>query len=108
MTRHTKKRGPFRIVFRHSSMLLKCVVITAVVLSAVTMVTVGAVTQQMQDQAEEYRQQAAQLEQSNQKLNLYISQLGTVQGVKHIANEKLGLVDPNDFFFKPVDHTNPE
>ena len=89
-------------------MLLKCVVITAVVLSAVTMVTVGAVTQQMQDQAEEYRQQAAQLEQNNQKLNLYISQLGTVQGVKHIANEKLGLVDPNDFFFKPVDHTNPE
>ena len=69
---------------------------------------VPAVTQQLQDQTEAYRQQAALLEQNNQKLSLYISQLGTVQGVKHIANEKLGLVDPNDFFFKPVDHTIPE
>lgn len=108
MTRQTKNNGPFRIVFRHSTMLLKCVVLTAVVLSAVTLVTVGAVTQQLQDQTEAYRQQAAQLEQDNQKLSLYISQLGTVQGIKHIANEKLGLVDPNDFFFKPVDHTIPE
>ena len=61
-----------------------------------------------QKDIDKLKDQAAQLEQSNQKLNLYLSQLGTVQGVKHIANEKLGLVDPNDFFFKPVDHTNPE
>ena len=108
MARQAKNQGPLRIVFRRSSMFLKSVVLTAVVLSAVTLVTVGAVTQQLQDQTEAYRQQAALLEQNNQKLSLYISQLGTVQGVKHIANEKLGLVDPNDFFFKPVDHTIPE
>ena len=107
MARQSKQHGPVRIVFRRSSMLLKCVVITAVILSTITLCTVAAVSQQMQEQAEAYRQQAALLEQSNQKLSLYISQLGTVQGVKHIANEKLGLVDPNEIFFKPVDHTNP-
>lgn len=107
MAEQKKNYGPVRVVFRRSSMLLKCVVLTAVVLSTVTLVTVGAVTGQIRNQTEGYRQQAAQLEQDNQKLNLHISQLGTVQGVKQIAKDKLGLVDPNDFFFKPVDNTNP-
>lgn len=108
MTNQTKQKGRFRLVFRHSSMLLKCVVLTAVVLSTITLVTVNAMTQQLQFQTDTYRQQAALLEQGNQKLSLHISQLGTVQGVKRIANEELGLVDPNDFFFKPVDNTIPE
>jgi len=107
MTNQRKQSGQFRLVFRRSSMLLKCVVLTAVALSTVTLITVGAATQQLQAQTEAYRDQAALLEQDNQKLSLYISQLGTVQGVKRIANEELGLVDPNDFFFKPVDHSNP-
>ena len=108
MARQGNHRGPFRIVFRRSSVLLKGVVLTAVVLSTVTLITVGAVTQQLQNKAEDLRQQAAQLEQNNKTLSQYIAQLGTIQGVKHIAQEKLGLVDPDDFFFKPVDHNIPE
>lgn len=108
MTNQARQKGQFRLVFRRSPMLLKCVVLTAVALSTVTLLTVNTMTQQLQSQADAYRQQAAQLEQDNRKLALHLSQLGTVQGVKHIANEKLGLVDPNDFFFKPVDNNIPE
>lgn len=107
MTQQNTKR-PFRLVFRRSSMLLKCVVLAAVVLSTVTLVTVNAVTQQIQEQTQAYREQASRLEQDNQQLECCISQLGTVNGVKRIANEELGLVDPDDCFFKPVDSTNPE
>ena len=107
MANQRNQSDQFRLVFRRSSMLLKCVVLTAVVLSAVTLVTVGAMTQQLQAQTQTYREQAALLEQDNQKLSVQISQLGTVQGVKRIANEELGLVDPGNFFFKPVDCSNP-
>ena len=97
-----------RLVYRRSSALLKCVVLAAVVLSIAAIVALSAMTRQYQMQTEEYRGQAAQLEQENRKLEMYISQLGTVQGVKRIAREELDLVDPDDSFFQTADSTNPQ
>ena len=94
--------GRIRLVYRRSSTLLKCVVLTAIVLSTVAILTLRSSIGQEQAKAEALRTQAAGLEQANGQLQQDIDQLGTVQGIKDIAGEKLGLVDPDTIFFTPV------
>lgn len=90
-----------RIVYTRSSTLLKCVVLTALIVSAAALLTLrGAYLQQLQQQ-EALRQQAAVLEQENSQLIRNISQLGTLQGIRRIATEELGLVDPGTVIFVP-------
>lgn len=100
------RSNPFariRLVYRRSSTLLKCVVLTAIVLSTIAMLTLRTSIQQEQEKTEALRAQAAGLEQQNSQLQQDINQLGTVQSIKNIASEKLGLVDPDTIFFTPVD-----
>ena len=91
-----------RLVYRRSSTLLKCVVLTAIVLSTVALLTLRISIGQEKEKAEAFRAQAAGLEQANSQLQQDIDQLGTVQSIKDIAGEKLGLVDPDAIFFTPV------
>ena len=51
-------------------------------------------------QQEQLRQEAAALEQENQDLKDRISILGSVESVKQIANEILGLVDKDTVIFE--------
>ena len=46
-------------------------------------------------------QQADSLEQANQDLAQYIDELGNVQGIERIAEEELGLVDPDTVIIEP-------
>ncbi len=98
----------FRLVYRHSSPLLKCVVLAAIVLSTVALLTLRSSILDTRDKTEELRDQAAQLQQQNQQLQKSIAELGTVQSIKRIAKEELGLVDPDTTFFQIVEDTNPE
>ncbi len=88
-----------RFVRRHSSLLLKCAVLAVVVLSALTLTSLSIGIHQNRQRAEALRSQAAQLERENETLAEHISQLGTVQSVKRIAAEALGLVDPGTVVF---------
>lgn len=94
------KQRKFRLVYRRSSTLTKCVVLAAILLSTVTVITLGAVRREAQAQTEALRQEAAYLEQENQKLRDSISILGTVESVKEIARDILGLVDPDTVVFE--------
>ena len=89
-----------RLVYRRSSTLTKCVVLAAILLSTVTVITLGIVRHETQVQTEALRQEAAVLEQENQKLRDSISILGTVESVKQIARDVLGLVDPDTVVFE--------
>ena len=96
-----KKKGKTRIVYRRSPLLLKCVVLVMILVSAAALVVIRngiAANQARQDQLQ---MEAAQLELENQKLTKEIAELGTVESVKRIATLKLGLVDPDDQFFNP-------
>lgn len=105
------KRKPFRhirLVYRRSSMLVKCVVLAAIVLSTAALVILRISIQGAQSQQEDLQLQAAQLEQDNRKLTQYIAELGTVQSVKRIASLELGLVDPDSQFFVPNSDSIPD
>jgi len=98
-----KKRKPIRFVYRRSSPLLKCVVLTAIVLCTAAALTLRAAIKQEWKIFDSWRSQAAGLEQENQKLEQSIAELGTKQSILNIAKEKLGLVDSDSIFFNPVE-----
>ena len=92
-----------RLVYRRSSLLMKCVVLTTILLSTAALTSLRLAIADAQSQTDGLRQQAAALEQENNRLEQDISELDTVEGIRHIASEELGLVDPDTVFFTPID-----
>lgn len=90
-----------RLVYRRSSTLLKCVVLTTIVLCTICLMVLRGAILEEQNKAEELRKEAAQLEQKNKRLEQYMSELGTVEGIKNIAFDRLDLVDPDTIIFQP-------
>ena len=102
MNKTKNQLSRIRLVYRRSSPLLKCVVMTAIVLSTVALLALRAEILERWDRADQLRQEAADLEQENAMLEKSIAELGTVQSFRRIAREKLGLVDPDSIFFDLV------
>ena len=105
-----KRKNPLsriRLVYRRSSPLLKCVVLAAIVLSTAALLALGISIRQTRSETESLRLEAARLEEENQQLQENIAELGTIQSIKRIAVEELGLVDPDTEFFYPTEN-DPE
>ena len=99
-----KKNHPFshiRIIFRRTSPLMKCVVLTAIIACTIALIALRVNIQQSQQRQQDLKQQAIQLVQENKALTQNIAKLGTTESVKRIAEAELGLVDPNTQFFTP-------
>ena len=103
MTAQKQPLRRIRLVYRRSSTLLKCVVLTAVILCTICLIVLRVSILEERAKAEALRKQAIALEQENQQLDEYISELGTVDSVKRIALELLGLVSPDTIIFLPND-----
>ena len=99
-------KNPFRrirVVFQRSSTTLKILLLAALVVSTITLLALRFALLNEKDKAEQLRQQAVALEQENQKLTRRNALLGTVQSVQELANELLGLVDPDTIIFESTD-----
>lgn len=97
-------KNPFsriRLVYQRSSILVKCIVLAAIIVSTVALLTLRIAITQENAREEELRKQAAALEQENNKLNEDIEKVDTIEGMKDIAENELGLVDPNTIIFIP-------
>ena len=101
-----KKKRRVRIVFRHSSTLLKCVILAAIVLSTAAILILRSEIGRTKQDYDELRGQAAQQEQKKRRLEDFIQQHGTVEGIKRYAAEILGLVDPDTTFYDPIEESN--
>ena len=91
-------KNPFqniKVVYRRSKPLTKVVVIAAIVLSMAALITLRWTLNDIQKQTQDMKAEAARLEQENAELEDKIDQLGSVQSVMDIAQEELGLVDPD-------------
>ena len=91
-------KNPFqniKVVYRRSKPLTKVVVIAAIVLSMAALITLRWTLNDIQQQTQDMRAEAARLEQENAELEDKIDQLGSVQSAMDIAQEELGLVDPD-------------
>ena len=98
-----KKKSPWgkiRLVYHRSSPLLKCVVLAAIVLCTASLLILRGAIGQTRQETEKKRAEAARLEQENRKIAKHIAELGTIQSIKRIAGEELGLVDPDTIFYE--------
>ena len=93
----------YRLQYRRTSTLNKVVIAAAVVLSSVTLLALRLVQWETEERLTELRQQAAELSQSNNELRQDIAELGTADSIRKIAQEELGLVDPDTIIFEKAD-----
>lgn len=103
MDRIIKLLKRVRLVYRRSSMLTKAVVLSAIILSTAALITLQITLGATQDRTQELANQAAQLEQENQKLEENIDGLGSADSVGQIAKDELGLVDPDTVVVQPTE-----
>ena len=92
-----------RIVYRHSPLMLKCVLLAAIVFSTVALIALRMGIGEYRAQTDKLRDQAAQVELENQELEEDIQNKDSVEGIKDIAEEELGLVDPDTVIFDVVE-----
>ncbi len=92
-------KSGIQIKLARGSTLMKVLVLVVLVLSIACLMVLRANILEARGEAESLRGQAAQLEQENSRLQTYIQQLGTVQGIIRIAQEELGLVQPDSIIF---------
>lgn len=97
-----------RLVYRPSSLLLKCIVLAMLVIGIVTLLVLRGGIMNMQQSTDDLRKEAAALEAENQQLQEAIGMQHTVAGIKKIANDVLGLVDPNTMIFELTPQTMEE
>ncbi len=98
------KRNPLhriRLVYRRSSTLLKCVVLSAIVVCIVALLILRGAILDAKEREAELRNEAASLEQENEDISKDISQIGTIESIKKLAGKLLGLVDPDTVIFLP-------
>lgn len=100
----TGRKNPFssiKLVFRRSRPLTKIVVLAAVVLSILALMALRGAILTTRENTEDLRSQAIELEQENSRLEQYIKELGTIRGLIRIAQEKLGLIEPDSIIIQP-------
>jgi cell division protein FtsB len=93
----------FQLQYRRTSTLNKVVIAAAVVLSSLTLLSLRLVRVEAEETLADLRQQAAILDQRNEELRRDIDELGTTDSVRKIAQEELGLVDPDTIIFENAD-----
>lgn len=95
--RHKKSK----VVLRPAPTALKIVLILLIVFSMAALVGLRWVHNGIRNEIQDLKQEAAVLEQDNADLQEKIDDLGSVQSVKDIAREEMGLVDPNTILIDP-------
>ena len=90
-----------KLVFRKSRTVTKVVALCAVVLSIVALLALQNAILTSREQTAGLLGQAGKLEQENQELKDRIDGLDTEDGIRDIAQEELGLVDPNTVIIVP-------
>ena len=97
------QKNPFsriRLVYRRTSITVKTLVLATLVLCSLTLITLRFSLMETKKELASVRAEAQMLEQENDRLQKSIRQLGTVQSVTDLAEELLGLVDPNTVIFE--------
>ena len=90
-----------KVEYTRSHPLTKVVVIALIVLSMAALITLRVSSIRLHREIEQMRQEAAQLEAEYQLLKEKLEELGSVEGVEHIAEEELDLVDPDTIVIVP-------
>ena len=93
----------FQLQYRRTPALHKVVVSAAIVLSSLTLISLRVGHWEAKAKLAQLQERYAVLEQQNQELREDIDRLGTVDSIRDIAMEELGLVDPDTIIIENAD-----
>ena len=99
-----EKKHPLRNVkveVRSTSPVLKIVLIVLIVFSILALIALRWVHSGILEETQNLKDEAAAVEQANEDLKEKQDNLGSVQSVQDIAQEELGLVDPDTVIIEP-------
>ena len=93
----------FQLQYRRTPTLHKVVVAAAIVLSSVTLISLRLGHWESKARLRDLQQRASLLEMQNQELREDIDRLGTTDSIRDLAQEELGLVDPDTIIIENAD-----
>jgi len=99
-----KFKNPFqgvKVEYTRSHPLTKVVVIVLILVSMAAMIALTWSGTRLRREIEALREEAAQLEAENADLREQLEKQDSVDGVEHIAENELGLVDPDTIVIDP-------
>lgn len=96
-----EKASQFKLVSKRSSRLTKVVVALTIALAVVALLVLRAATLDAQAEADAWRSEAQVQEQEKSYLEKLFGNLGTLEGIKDIAENLLGLTDPDTIIIQP-------
>ena len=88
--------------FKRSSLMTKIIIVLPAIAAAATLVSLQAQLREKQATAAELEQQVAAASQENRRMEAAIDAVGTDEGVKAIAREKLGMVESGEIIFYDI------
>ena len=95
------KTGKFKVKLRSAPVKLKAVLIVLIVLSTAALVALRWVHSGIQAETQRKTEQAAAMEGENADLQEKIDSIGSVQSIRQIAQDELGLADPDTILIHP-------
>ena len=95
------KTGKFKVKLRSAPVKLKAVLIVLIVLSTAALVALRWVHNGIQAETQRKTEQAAAMEGENADLQEKIDSIGSVQSIRQIAQDELGLSDPDTVLIHP-------
>lgn len=96
-----KMLSRFQLVPKRSTRLTKIVVALTIVLAVVAILVLHSATLNAQAEADAWRDEAQAQEQEKSALEKLFGNLGTLEGIKDIAENLLGLTDPDTVIIQP-------
>ena len=101
MEEQKNSKASVQIIWRHSSLLLKILVIVLIVFSMAAMAALGWVQVSIRNQTEQMKAEAAALEERIKELEDRIQNIDSVQTIRDIAKEELGMVTSDTILIQP-------
>ena len=95
------KTGKFKVKLRSAPVKLKAVLIVLIVLSTAALVALRWVHNGIQAETQRKTEQAAAMEGENADLQEKNDSIGSVQSIRQIAQDELGLSDPDTVLIHP-------
>ena len=96
-----KKSDQVRFVNKPSDRKTKIIVCITIALSLVVLLVLHVATENARKEDEAWRNEAQVQEQEKSRLEELLSKLGTLEGMKELAENFLGLTDPDTIVIQP-------
>lgn len=97
-----KKTRTVNVILRPASPVLKIVVVSLILCSIAALAALRWVHNGITAQTEKLRREAAAVEYANSVLEERTSQADSVQSIRRIAQQELGLIDPDTVIIDPI------